>query len=183
MRVTSQLQTRGAYGNTPPRLAEGRIQALHAGSEPPMLLSMRSWIVGFVGTAAFVFLAFLVVGWCRSLGPDVDGAKREVERVIPEHMEVLSVTGDDCGLSIAARCSIEYVLRGDAREYVDDGRQIRDGLLHHGWTETGYSEDGRAVSATYRKGNATLAFIISSAERLAACSRASCQSRITITPK
>ena len=143
---------------------------------------MKRRIVGAAALGACLVLAFLVVGWCRSLGPDVDGAKREVERVIPAHMEVVSVTGDDCGLSIAARCSIRYTLSGNQTEYLRDGRTIRDRLLANGWIETGYTEIPDSVIGFFRKESTTLSFRIASAE-LASCQLSTCQSHITFTPK
>jgi hypothetical protein len=143
---------------------------------------MKRRIVGAAALGACLVLAFLFVGWCRSLGPDVEGAKREVERVIPEHMQVVSINRDHCGLSIAARCSIGYTLRGDPFEYLADGRLIRANLLEADWTETGYTEGSRTVVGFARKGSMTITFLIVSPE-LVSCELSTCQSRITVTPR
>ena len=92
-------------GAAPPTLADPRFCADYA--------YMNRKLAKVIAAVAVVVLAFLVVGWCRNLGPDEEKAKREVARVIPEHIEVVSITGGDCGWGIAARCSIGHTLRAD----------------------------------------------------------------------
>jgi hypothetical protein len=135
-----------------------------------------------VALVAVVVLAFLVVSWCRSLGPDEEKAKREVALVIPEHIEVVSITGGDCGWGIAARCSIRHTLQADPTEYIADGRLIRANLLANGWTEIRYGETDWVAGGGFRKGDTTLSFGIRSVARLASCA-SPCPSNITVTPK
>ncbi len=130
---------------------------------------MNPKLAKVVALLAVVVLAFLVVGWCRNLGPDEEKARREVARVIPEHIEVVSITGGDCGWGIAAPCSIGHTLRADPAEYIADGRLIRANLLANGWTETGYGENDRAATGSYRKGSTTLSFRMTFASRDSNC--------------
>lgn len=142
-------------------------------------MKRNHWVV--LGVLLLFVLLFL--GWCRSLYPDEAGAKREVERVIPPHMAVVEITGDDCGLPIAASCNIQYSLEGNPDDYVSDARLIRGGLLDNGWEEMGYSETDPQAGGTFRKGSMTLALTIRSVQGLETCVGAGCQSSITVTPR
>jgi len=121
-------------------------------------------------------MALMILGtfaWCRSLDPDEGKAKREIERVIPDHMVVLSVGTGQCGIEIISQCTIVYKLDGDPVVYIEDGRAIRANLLESNWKELRYSENNNHVFGSYRKDAMALVFEINSIggrERCGGCS-------------
>ena len=107
--------------------------------------------------------------WCRSLDPDEGKAKREVERVIPDHIVVLSVGTGQCGIEIIPQCTITYKIDGDPVVYIEDGRAIRANLLESNWTEVSYNENVNGVFGSYRKDDMDLGFRTNSTEGRERC--------------
>jgi hypothetical protein len=144
---------------------------------------MKRRIVGAAALGACLVLAFLFVGWCRSLGPDVEGAKREVERVIPEHIQMTLADEGVCSPPDVGGCVLLWTLVGDPREYVADARTIRDNLVAKEWTEQQYAEREVNAGGTFTKDGMRISFRMRSPLGIANClSSLACPSNISVEP-
>ena len=130
---------------------------------------MKHWRSGTVVVGVMALMTLGIFAWCRSLDPDEGKAKREVERVIPGHMGIVSASTGHCGVEIISQCTIFYTLDGDTRDYIEDGRVIRSNLLESGWTETSYTENANIVAGLYEKDSMSLELAIRSAAAQARC--------------
>ena len=111
--------------------------------------SMRAAIVALVVVNVVVFLG---VGACQEIYPDVDGPRREVERVLPAHFLVLSVSVGICRPPDVGGCGIVYELSPETEGSDQDREAIRENLKANGWAfDRAYSKGEIRFSVHFLK--------------------------------